>query len=122
MPACARKEIVRHGEPAIYHAWSRCVRRAFLLGTDPLTGRDYARLLDWTGRQMRGDKVGAIPAGLAPIMERLRLEAHAVPETVAEFPRRFPRLAGTSDQLFARAAEVGRRWFHGVSHANRVFR
>jgi len=40
MPACARKDIVRPGVPGIFHGWSRCVRRAFLMGTDRYTGKD----------------------------------------------------------------------------------
>ena len=47
MPACARKEIVRQGEPGIFHVSSRVVRRAFLLGTDPLTGNDYNHRRQW---------------------------------------------------------------------------
>jgi hypothetical protein len=31
----------------------------------------YVILLDWTGRELRADKRGAIPDHLAPIMERL---------------------------------------------------
>ena len=41
MPACARKKIVRQGEPGIFHVSSRVVRRAFLLGSDPLTVRRW---------------------------------------------------------------------------------
>ena len=47
MPGCARREIVRDEVPVIYHCWSRCVRRAFLLGTDPLTGKDYNHRRGW---------------------------------------------------------------------------
>ena len=36
-----------------------------------LSEPQYLALLDWTGRQLRRDKRGAIPAELAPIMERL---------------------------------------------------
>ena len=53
MPACARREIVRQGEPGIYHAWSRCVRRAYLLGTDPLTGKDYNHRRDWVIERLK---------------------------------------------------------------------
>ncbi|MFV1965932.1 MAG: hypothetical protein ACC628_10945 [Pirellulaceae bacterium] len=87
----------------------------------PMSLAEYARILDWTGRQVRDGKSDTIPAGLAPILERLQLDASEVAATVAEFPRRFPRLAGTADQLLTRAAEVGRRWLHGVRHAGRVF-
>ena len=47
MPGCARKEIVRPGVPGLFHCWSRCVRRAFLLGKDPLTGKDYSHRRAW---------------------------------------------------------------------------
>jgi hypothetical protein len=35
----------------------------------------YFMLLDWTGRELRADKRGAIPEHLAPIVERLGLLA-----------------------------------------------
>jgi len=47
VPACARREIVRDGEPGIYHIWSRCVRRAYLLGKDPLTGKNHSHRRQW---------------------------------------------------------------------------
>ena len=206
MPACARKEIVRQGQYGIFHVSNRVVRRAFLLGRDPLSGNDYhhrrqwviqrlellvanfaidvcflallanhihlvlrttprlvkrmgswevarrwlrlypgrrvldgssvepteellpmslddyLQLLDWTGRQVREDKRGAIPADLASILERLGIVPEEFVETVTTFSRRFRRLAGPVEQLAARAKEVGRGWLHGVRHAARVFR
>ncbi len=47
MPSCARAEIVRPEEVAVYHCWNRCVRRAFLCGEDPATGIDYGYRRDW---------------------------------------------------------------------------
>ena len=43
----AEPEIVREGEVGGYHVWSRCVRRAFLCGIDPLAGKDYTDCRDW---------------------------------------------------------------------------
>ena len=43
----ARKEIVREGVPGIFHCWSRCVRRAYLLGKDPLTGKNHSHRRQW---------------------------------------------------------------------------
>jgi REP element-mobilizing transposase RayT len=47
MPACARREIVREGESGIFHCWSRCCRRAYLLGNDPLTGKNHDHRRQW---------------------------------------------------------------------------
>ncbi len=47
MPACPRSDVVCVGEVGIYHCWSRCVRRAFLCGQDPLTGKDYEYRREW---------------------------------------------------------------------------
>ena len=41
MPSCPRSEIVGEGEVGVYHCWSRCVRRAFFCGNDPLSGKDF---------------------------------------------------------------------------------
>ena len=37
----ARSKMVKAGEPGFYHCTSRCVRRTFLLGEDPYTGKNY---------------------------------------------------------------------------------
>ena len=42
----------------------------------PVSLSEYLRLLDWTGRQARPDKRGAIPGELAPILSRLQLSVH----------------------------------------------
>ena len=47
MASHARKDIVREGEVACYHVWSRCVQRIWLCGVDPLTGKDYSHRKKW---------------------------------------------------------------------------
>ena len=47
MPGHARKDIVREGEVATYHCWSRVVQKAFLCGYDPESDRDFEYRRDW---------------------------------------------------------------------------
>jgi REP element-mobilizing transposase RayT len=43
----ARSKYVREGEEGVYHCISRCVRRAFLYGYDPVTKRDFSHRKAW---------------------------------------------------------------------------
>ena len=65
-------------------------RRASNLGFLPVSLAEYLRLLDWTGRQIRRDKRGAIPADLAPILERLHVAGDVWVEQVKHFGRSLP--------------------------------
>ena len=47
MASSARREIIRPGVAGIFHCWQRCVRRAYLLGKDPLTGKDHSHRREW---------------------------------------------------------------------------
>ena len=40
--AQARNERLTPGEIETHHTWSRCVQRAMLCGSDPVTGCDYS--------------------------------------------------------------------------------
>lgn len=53
MAACPRRHIVAYGEVGVYHCWNRCVRRAFLCGFDPLTGKDYNYRRVWIRKQQQ---------------------------------------------------------------------
>jgi REP element-mobilizing transposase RayT len=47
MPAYPRHAIVDGDEMGIYHCIARCVRRAFLCGVDPLTGKNHDHRKEW---------------------------------------------------------------------------
>jgi REP element-mobilizing transposase RayT len=47
MPTYARGQIVVEDEVGVYHCIARCVRRAFLCGVDPYTGKDYSHRKEW---------------------------------------------------------------------------
>jgi hypothetical protein len=48
-----RSKYVKAGHEGVYHCFSRCVRRAFLYGFDPLTNRDFSHRKAWLVERLR---------------------------------------------------------------------
>ncbi len=67
----------------------------------------YLELLDWTGRQLRSGKRGAIPSELSPILERLDLDVSGWCELVQKFGKLFKRAAGSAKHLSAETTRRG---------------
>ncbi len=97
-------------------------RRASTDSFLPMSLDDYLQLVDWTGRQIRRDKRGAIPSELAPILDRLQVDAGSWLDSVTNFGRWFHRAAGRADSLLEEAARSGRRWFQGLARCREAFR
>ena len=95
--------------------------RASDKGLLPITLADYLELLDWTGRQLRGDKRGSIPSHLAPILERLHVNGDNWLETIEQFESRFGRVVGRVGQIIEAAIRLGRRWLYGAVGAAQAF-
>ena len=49
---------------------------------------EYLQLLDWTGRQLKPGKRGAIPKNAPPILDRLNLSAEMWLHSVEHFGKR----------------------------------
>ena len=96
-------------------------RRASNLGFLPISLAEYLQLLDWTGRQIRHDKRGAIPADLDPILKRLHVVGDAWLDQVQHFGRWFRRAVGRATTLADAAAQRGRRWLHGIARSRQAF-
>jgi hypothetical protein len=96
-------------------------RRASHKGFLPMSEEQYLQLIDWTGRQVRRDKRGAIPAELAPILDRLQLSSETWVETVQHFGRWFHRAAGTPQSLAKEAERRGVSWLGGIAKSREVF-
>jgi hypothetical protein len=77
------------GAAAPVQALSRLPVRASDQGFLPIQVEHYLMLLDWTGRELRADKRGAIPDHLAPILDRLGLNRSNWVETLRGFGRLF---------------------------------
>jgi hypothetical protein len=95
--------------------------RASDQGFLPIEATHYFMLLDWTGREVRRDKSGAIPAHLSPILDRVGLNRSTWLETVQCFGRMFKRAAGRSSSMADAAARRSRRWFQGTAAARVAF-
>src|ERR1700678_3424172 len=104
MPAYARHVIVADDEVGVYHCIARCVRRAFLCGTDPITGHDYEHRKDWIRERL--EQLASIFAidicGFAVMSNHLHLIVRTRPDVVQgwsdeEIARRWSRLAPARD-------------------------
>ena len=78
-------------------------------------------LVDWTGREIRENKWGAIPDNLAPNLDRLGLDRSNWVKTVREFGRMFKQAAGRASSLARAAPRCSRRWFQGRTAAQAAF-
>jgi hypothetical protein len=97
------------GVAAPVEALRRLHGRASDQGFLPIQVEHYVMLLDWTGRELRTDKRGAIPDHLAPIVDRLGLNRSNWVETVRGFGRLFKQAAGRPSSLVDAAAGRGGR-------------
>ena len=81
----------------------------------------YIQIVDHFGRLVRPDKRGSIPKDLAPILKRLNIDPVELRAIIADIPTIFRRFLGNEECIKQRASEVGRKWFHGIGAARRVF-
>lgn len=89
---------------------SGCGRRASLKGFLSMPLVRYLELLDWTGRQLHGDKRGSIPDHLAPILQRLGIQSNSWCELVRKFGRLFKRAAGSAESISKEAHRRRQNW------------
>lgn len=73
-------------------------RRASRKGVLNMSLQWYLDLLDWSGRNVRGDKRGLIPSSVAPILERLGVSSKELIESVLN-------VGGRLKKSFVRATE-----------------
>ncbi|QQL45277.1 transposase [Sulfuriroseicoccus oceanibius] len=82
-------------------------------GTWGVSLEEYLALVDVTGRRIRSDKRGAIDPGIAPILERLELDAANWVASVERFGGAWHLVAANLSLLAKAAVRVGRKWFCG---------
>jgi putative transposase len=86
-----------------------------------LTAAEYFDLVDQSGRMIRSDKPGAIPADLKPILLRIGANPDAWKDTVSRFGCKFCLAAGLLPSLRNFANQLGRRWLKGIATARIAF-
>ena len=71
---------------------------------------DYIELLDWTGRVIRPDKRGAIPAEHPLLLNTLGIDDDAWIALASSFGKDYQGAVGSLDELALFAAHTGKRW------------
>ncbi len=114
MPAYPRREIVAHDEVGVYHCITRCVRRAFLCGIDPTSGKDHDHRKNWIRERLEHlASVFAIDVcGYAVMSNHLHVVLRVRPDLVhawtdEEIALRWRRLYPSRDQATGLAVEPG---------------
>ena len=82
---------------------------------------DYLQLVDWTGRQIREDKVGAISAEAEPILKRLSISAEHWVYLCTQFESRFKGLVGSVQSLKEACEQFNRRRRPNLSASKLLF-
>jgi hypothetical protein len=87
----------------------------------PFSFTDYLELVDWTGRAVRDDKRGHIPADLPSILDRLNIQ----PDMYLRYMRRqeqgFVHAIGRIDTLRDAAEALGQKFKKGMGLAAKLF-
>ncbi len=96
-------------------------RRASDNGLLSIPLEKYLEFVDWSGRQLRADKRGAIPDDLASILERLGLASDRWLDGVEKFGSRFGKVVGCGEQVTSHARRFGRRWSRGITACREAF-
>ncbi len=96
-------------------------RRASNKGCLSIGLGDYLQLLDWTGRQIRTGKRGAMPGNLQPTLERLGISTEMWVDCVVNFRKWFRSSVGCPKSMEAAAEAKGQNRAISISSARRAF-
>jgi REP element-mobilizing transposase RayT len=112
VPASARRDIVHEKCVGVYHCIARCVRRAFLCGTDSYSHRDYSHRKAWILDRLRAlaGLFGVEVCGYAIMSNHLHLVLRNRPDSVeqwsdAEVALRWRKLFPQRDDVTGEPAE-----------------
>ncbi|MFO1367961.1 MAG: hypothetical protein U1F46_03125 [Marinagarivorans sp.] len=87
----------------------------------PFLLKDYLELVDWTGRILRGDKRGSIPAEMPPILACLAIEPKHWLFLARQFESKFKGLVGCTFAVKRAAKQFGYVCSPEISMCKAVF-
>jgi REP element-mobilizing transposase RayT len=86
----------------------------------PLSQVEYLNLVDYTGRQIRTDKRGAIEGPAPTVLRQMGYHPDTWTRQVLAVKSDYSRAMGAVECMIAKAAEMGQHWLRGLSAARRL--
>ena len=86
----------------------------------PLKLGEYLALVEWTGKQVRPDKRGAIPKNAPSVLQRFESNPDRWAVRVKAIGSGYWRIVGETQDLVAWAARLHQRWIKGIGLATRL--
>ena len=83
----------------------------------PIRLDDYIELVQWTGKQVRDDKRGAIPANAPSVLKRLERNPERWATRVKAIGSGYWRVVGEAQDLIDLAERLNQRWLKGIGTA-----
>jgi hypothetical protein len=93
-----------------------------LLRSLPIRTDEYLALVDWTGRQLREGKRGAIANGAPPVLQSLEPASRRWTMRVNAIGSGYWRVVGEAHDLLAVAQRIGQQWVKGLGLARKIAR
>lgn len=87
----------------------------------PSNLNDYIELVDWTGRILREDKRGYIPADTPPILQRLNIDPKQWLGTCTRIEKDYYLAIGPAATLEKFADRLQQRWVKGISACRQLY-
>ena len=87
----------------------------------PMHLTDYIELVDWTGRQIRPDKHGAISENVPPVLARLGIEQGNWLQNCQKLEEDFRQVIGPVAAIDKFCKAVGQKWLQGIHSCRRCF-
>ena len=88
-----------------------------LIACLPVRLNDYIELVEWTGKQVRPDKRGAIPKQAPSVLKHLHISEQGWTTQVKGIGSSYWRVVGGVDDFLEKAKQLNQRWLKGLGTA-----